>query len=87
MTASGDKTIRIWDARGDMKTSISLSLCSFGKLQCALGYCENSGLSNNFLGMFKHDFHSVSLHTGVAISINIVMQGTCDELISRIELK
>ena len=74
MTASGDKTIRIWDARGKM-TSISLSLCSFGKVQCAIGYCENSGLSNNFLGMFKHDFHSVYLHTGVAMSISIVMQG------------
>ena len=57
-----------------MKTSISLSLhvCSFGEVKCAIGYCENSGLSNNFLGMFKHDFHSVSLHTGVAMSIGIV---------------
>ena len=74
MTASGDKTIRIWDARGNMKTLISLSLHVYsfgGEVQCAIGYCENSGLSNNFLGMFKHDFHSVSFHTGVGVAMSI----------------
>ena len=70
MTASGDKTIRIWDARGNMKTSISFNKLMFvwGEVQCAIGYCENSGLSNNFLGMFKHDFHSVSLRTGESVT-------------------
>jgi len=35
VTASGDKTIRIWDARGKfMKSSISLSLYFGGMVQC-----------------------------------------------------
>ena len=42
-----------------------------GEVQCAIGYSENSGLSSVFLGMFKHDFHSVSLHTGVGVAMSV----------------